>query len=65
MLNVALFFFALAKAALYTGVGPGILMVYGVETWASARRVPARKVLLEWQKCMYIESDRRKEARCA
>jgi len=62
MVNVALFFFALGKAALYTGIAPGILMVYGVEMWASARRVPARKVLLEWQKCMYIEEDRRKAA---
>jgi len=42
--NLSLFFLAIAKAGVLTGILPGILIVYVAETWASAFRVPARKL---------------------
>jgi hypothetical protein len=43
--NLCLFALAIGKAAGMTLLGPAILFVYAAEKWASANRIPARKVL--------------------
>lgn len=45
MTDLFLFFLILGKCALYTGLGPAILLVYGAEMLVRAYRVPARKLL--------------------
>jgi hypothetical protein len=42
----------LAKAALYTGIGPGIVIVYAPSKWLRADRVPTLTLSERWSKTL-------------
>ncbi len=48
LFNLYVFAFVIAKAALYTGIGPAVLFVYAAEKLVSVFGVPARKQGESW-----------------